>query len=96
MSNKATVMSALAQMGERPGAAARSLRGFERSAQVLSSNHPRLIDEYGNKWIAISDSMVVAHGTSLDKVLRKVDRQKLPRSDVIVRFIERSPGTLVL
>ena len=96
MSNKAAVLSALARMNERPDNTARSLRKFQRSARVLSSNQPRLINEYPDQWVAVSDSTVVAHGKSLDNVLRKVDRKGVRRSDVIVRFIERTQRTLIL
>jgi hypothetical protein len=96
MSNKAAILSVLAQMDERPDNAAHSLRKFQRSAQVLSSSQPRLINEYPDQWIAISNRTVVAHGKKLKSVLQQVDRQKLRRSDVIVRFMERTQRTLVL
>ena len=96
MSNKAAVLSALAEMNERPDNTARSLRRFQRTAHVLSSNQPRLINEYPDQWVAVSASTVVAHGKSLDSVLRKVDRKGVHRSDVIVRFIERTQRTLIL
>ena len=96
MGNKAAILTALAQMNERPETAARSLREFQRSARVLSSNQPRLIDEYPDQWVAVSDGTVVAHGNSLNKVLRKVDKKGVCRSDVIVRFMERTQRTLIL
>lgn len=96
MSNKAAVLSALAQMNERPDSAARSLRKFQRSAWILSSNQPRLIDEYPDQWVAVSDSTVVAHGKNLDTILRQVEKKGIHRSDVIVRFIERAQRTLIL
>ena len=71
MSNKSVVMSALAQMNERPKTMARSLRAFQRSARVLSDNHPRLIDEYPNQWVAISDSNVIAHCKTLNRFLSR-------------------------
>ena len=96
MSNKSVVMSALAQMNERPKTMARSLRAFQRSARVLSDNHPRLIDEYPNQWVAISDSNVIAHCKTLKQVLKQVDAEGIPRADVIVRFIDRTQRTLIL
>ncbi len=96
MSNKAAVLSALAQMNERPEYTARSLQKFQRSAQALSSNQPRLIDEYPDKWVAVSNRTVVAHDDSLDGVLRQVDKKGLSRSEVIVRFIEQTQRTLIL
>ena len=96
MSNKVAVKSVLTQMNERPEDMARSLRHFQRSAQALSSNQPRLIDDYPDQWVAVSDSTVVAHGKSLEEVLRKVDKKGFQRADIMVRFIERTQRTLIL
>ena len=96
MSNKALVMSALTQMNEHPRTMARSLRAFQRSARVLSDNHPRLIDEYPNQWVAVADSAVIAHANTLKQVLKQVDAEGISRADVIVRFIDRTQRTLIL
>ena len=96
MSKKALVMSTLTQMNEHPRGMARSLRAFQRSARVLSDNHPRLIDEYPNQWVAVADSAVVAHGNTLKQVLKQVDAEGMSRADVIVRFIDRTERTLIL
>ncbi len=96
MNNKAAVLSALAQMNERPENTARSLRKFQQSARILSSNQPRLIDEYPDQWVAVSDSTVIAHGDNLNNVLRTIDKKGYHRSDILVRFIERTQRTLIL
>ncbi len=96
MTNKAVVMNILTQMSEHQSTMAKSLRAFQRSACVLSDNHPRLIDEYPNQWIAVANSTVVAHGDTLDQVLTQIDAEDISRADVIVRFIERTQRTLIL
>lgn len=96
MSNKAVVMDILTQMNEHPRRMAQSLRAFQRSARLLSNNHPRLIDEYPDQWIAVADSAVMAHGDTLEQVLTQIDAQNISRADVIVRFIERTQRTLIL
>lgn len=96
MTNKAAVLTAIKGMNERPADAARSLRKFHRSASVLSSKQPRLIDQYADQWVAVCDGTVVAHGESLEGVLHQVDDQGLSRSEIIVRFIERTQRTLIL
>ncbi len=96
MSNKAVVMDVLTRMNEHPDTMARSLRAFHRSARVLSDNHPRLIDEYPNQWVAVADSTVMAHGDTLEQVLARIDAENISRADVIIRFIERTQRTLIL
>ena len=96
MSNKAIVVNALTQMNEQPSTIAQSLRVFQRAARVLSDNHPRLIDEYPDQWVAVADSTVMVHGDTLEQVLEQIDAQDISRADVIVRFIERTQRTLIL
>lgn len=96
MTNKTAVLTALRDMNEHPRDTARSLRKFHRAARVLSDNQPGLIDQYPDQWVAVSDGAVVAHGDDLNRVLRQVDRAGIPRSDIIVRFLERTQRTLIL
>jgi hypothetical protein len=96
MNDKVAVLSALAQMKESPNSTARSLREFRRSARLLSGDQPRLIDEYPDQWVAVSDNSVIAHGKALETVLHQLDKKGVQRADVIVRFIERTKRTLVL
>jgi hypothetical protein len=96
MTNKQAVLTAMEVMGERPADAARSLRAFDRSASILSSNTPRLIDKYPDEWVAVCDGRVVAHGEKLAEVLLQSDEKGLSREDIVVRFIERTQRTLIL
>jgi hypothetical protein len=63
---------------------------------VLSGDHPRLINEYPDQWVAVANRKVMAHGDTLEQVLAEVDARDIPRDDVIVRFIERTQRTLIL
>ncbi len=96
MSNNTDIMSVLTQMNEHPGKIARSLRAFQKSACVLSENHPRLIDEYPDKWVAVANDAVMASGDTLEQVLTLIDDRNISRADVIIRFIERTQRTLIL
>ena len=96
MAGRADVMSILAKRKETPREIAASLREFTESARVLSSAHPRLIDEYPDKWIAVARGGVRAHADSLDELLATLDQEGIPRSEVIIRLIEREPRTLIL
>ncbi len=96
LSHRDAVLSVLAKMNERPENTVRSLREFHESSRVLSSSHPRLIDEYPDQWVAVSGEGVISHGESLDYVLGEVDKKGLRRSDTLIRFIERAQRTLIL
>ena len=96
MLDKAAVVSALEDVDESPRDVATSLQEFHDSALVLSRDHPRLIDAYPDQWVAVSQGTVLAHGPSLEQLLEKVDGAGVDRSEVIVRFIERTQRTVIL
>jgi len=74
----------------------RELQSFRKSARVLSSHHPRFIDRYQKKWVAIYDGRTRAQGRTLQSTLREIDRKGLPREHVIVRYIDRNQRTMIL
>ena len=96
MTGRADVMKILAKRKESPQEIAESLKAFSEAARVLSSNDPSLIDLYPDKWIAVSHDGVRASADTLDDLLAQVDKKLIPRSEVIVRLIEREPRTLIL
>jgi len=74
----------------------RGLQSFRKSVLALSSDRPRLIERYPKQWVAIYKGEVQAHGKTFLSVLRKVDRKKLPREHVVMRFIDRNQRTMIL
>lgn len=72
------------------------LADFRRSARILSSDRPRLIDDYRQQWVAILGGEVVAHDDSLDGVLKAIDERHVPRSRVLVRFVDENVRTMIL
>jgi len=89
------VQAVLRQLGD-PKDVDRDLRSFRRSAQVLSSNRPRLIDRYPKQWVALYRGRVRASGGTFSSVIAEVDKKRLPREHVIVRFIDRNQRTMIL
>jgi len=79
-----------------PRSVARELRAFRRTAKVLSSRTPRLIDEYPKQWVAIHKARVRAHAGTLQSLLAQVEEKGLPRGQVIVRYIDRTQRTMIL
>jgi hypothetical protein len=79
-----------------PKQVARELRGFQKTAQVLSSRYPRLVERYPRQWVAVHDGTVKAHAKTLDALLKQVDRKRLPRGQIIVRYIDKTQRTMIL
>ena len=86
----------LLQTVGNPTRVSRELRSFRKAAQVLSSDHPRLIDQYPKEWVAIYRGEVVAHGRTLDAVLKAVKRKGIPQERTIIHYIETNQRTMIL
>ena len=89
---KAQVM---AQLGN-PKDVDRDLQSFRRAARVFSSNHPRLIDRYAKRWVAVHRGRVRASGKTFGSVMAQVDSKGLTRDSVIVRYIDKNQRTMIL
>ena len=73
------------------------LTAFRKAAiRLSSSQHPRMIQKYPNKWVAVTKGKVRAHGDSYDAVMQQVREKGLPRQSTIIRFIEKEPRTMIL
>lgn len=72
------------------------LRCFRKSALVLSRSRPRMIEEHPREWVAVYDGKVRASDRSFKRLLRKIDGEKIPRGEVLIRFIDRTQRALIL
>ncbi len=79
-----------------PAEVDRSLRAFRKATSLLSSEHPRLIDKYPKRWVAIYRGKVKAAASTFNAVLAQVDKAGLPREEVILRFIDKNQRTMIL
>ena len=83
-------------LGASPKQIARELRVFSRAARLLSSNHPRLIDQHPNEWVGLYDGEVCAAAKSFNALVQKLKRRGLSPSDTIIRYIDTSGRKLIL
>ena len=92
-------MSDLSDALDRLGKDARKLRegfaSFSESAQIFSSDVHRLIDSYESKWVAVRKGGVLAVADSLEELTEQIE-QRIPRSETLIRFIDREPKTPIL
>ena len=79
-----------------PAEVDRKLASYRRAAAVLSSEHARLVEKYPRQWVAFYDGDVRASARTLDELLAKVDEARLPRQEVLIRFIDRNERTMIL
>ncbi len=73
-----------------------TLETFQESAQLFSSNKPRLVDEYENKWVAAHDGAIVAVADSLEDVMAMVCNVGIRPSETMIRHIDRDEKTLIM
>jgi hypothetical protein len=82
-------------IGKSPSELAEEMEAFSESAEVLSSNHPRLISKYENKWIGVHDGEIVEED-SLFALAEKIKERGIPLNQTTIRRIERERKTFIL
>jgi hypothetical protein len=85
-----------AHLGAAPRHVDRELRAFSRAARLLSSDHPRLIDQHPKEWVGIYDGKVYAAAKSFDALVSKLKRKGVPPNEAIIRYIDTSGRMLIL
>ncbi|HXE51266.1 MAG TPA: hypothetical protein VN663_23005 [Ramlibacter sp.] len=86
---KFSTAEALEHLGGSAAQIDRELRSFVEAAKVLSSNHPRMINDHPYKWVAVFEGNVSAEARGLPDLLTKLDKKRVPREKVIIRYIDR-------
>lgn len=83
------------RLGGSPEDVAKELLAFSRSAELLSKDR-NLLAKHDQKWVGARDGKVVAAERELKDLLDRLDSAGVPRSQTVVRFIEREKRTLIL
>lgn len=82
-------------LGASPEEIVKGLEDFSKSSKFLSTNS-ELVNEYPQKWIGVFSGEVKAAEDDLGTLLDTLDRQGIPRSRTIVRFMDTTKRTLIL
>jgi uncharacterized protein DUF5678 len=82
--------------GLEPKELARRMRRFERSTRFFATEYETLLQRYPNSWVAIIDAEVQAAGKSLEEINARIRDLGLPRSEVLVQYIDASDLILIL
>lgn len=87
---------ALRHLGGSAKGIDRQLRQFADAAGVLSSDHPRLIDEHPLQWIGVYQGKVAASAQTLNSLMKQLKDDGIPPQNAIVRFIDTNERILIL
>ena len=88
--------SILSCLASDAGNIARELREFSKSAEALSNDRSRLINECPSQWVGVYRGEVSAKADDLPSLMKDLERRGIPLRDTIVRFIEKNQRTLIL
>ena len=91
-----TKTDALRHLGGSAEGIDRQLRQFTDAAGVLSSDHPRLIDEHPLQWVGVYQGKVAASAQTLSSLMKQLEDEGIPPQSTIVRFIDTNERTLIL
>ena len=83
-------------LGASPNKIARDLRAFSRTARVVSSNERQLLKRYPKQWVAVYNGKVRAVAKSLDGVISKLEKLRVPPNQSIIRYMDTSGRKLIL
>jgi hypothetical protein len=92
---KLRISSALKGVERDAAHIAESLRNFEESANLLSSDTSRLIDQYENQWVGVYHGRVAASDRTFNGLRRKIERKGIPLSETVIRRIDRERKTFI-
>jgi hypothetical protein len=83
-------------LGASPEAIGKELSDFADAAKILSSDHPRLIDDHPMEWVGVFQGRVAATAKDFASLMAQLSEKKIPPEHTIVRFIDREEKTLLL
>jgi len=70
-------------------------KSFDEDSNFISKNFTELQKKFGDKFIVVTKSSVLANAESFDKILKKIKEKKLDKGEIVVQFIPRE-GQIIL
>lgn len=96
MASRATTRAEVMSLLGDPRVVDKDLKRFRRSSRALSSDRPRLINEHRDRWVAVYKGGVKASEKTFDGLMAAVEKRKLPRESIVVRFIDKDERIMIL
>lgn len=69
---------------------------FSKAVTRMWNDRVSLLEEYPDKWVAVSKDGVVSVGDSIEEVLLTVEAIGIGKSEIVVEFLDTNPATLIL
>ncbi|MFC2018623.1 DUF5678 domain-containing protein [Chloroflexota bacterium] len=86
MTTKSRPSSALKSIGGKKELQ-RQFRQYSLSVNYIDRDRRKLLRNYDNKWVAVYDSKLVAHGKTYNDVIKTIGKKGLPIGQVALKFI---------
>jgi hypothetical protein len=72
------------------------LRRFEDDVRYLHSLRHELLRKYLNKWVAVHERSLVAHGKSASELRRQLSAKGIPANEAVIDFIASERKAMLL
>ena len=72
------------------------LAEFQQLRIRMSEEHTALIEQHPDRWVAVGLDGLLAVGDSEDEIFKAIDDKGIPRSNVLVEFLDTDPPVLIL
>jgi hypothetical protein len=62
---------------------------FRRDLIFIEENIEKLVEDYNEKWVAVYNSEVVAHGRNYRNILFQLEKRGMPIDQIPIRYLSR-------
>ena len=62
---------------------------FSIDLNYISEHKSKLLKDYNERWVAVYQSKVVAHGKDYNRVLAQLEKENLPVEQIPIRYLSK-------
>ncbi len=62
---------------------------FSRDLAFIDENRDKLLEDYGENWVAVYELKVIAHGKHYNNVLSQLERNNMPVGQIPIRYLSK-------
>ena len=72
------------------------LQAYSQRVEHMETLRPELLERHPNKWVAMADGEVVVVADSMTDLLKVVDDRGIPRTGLVVEYLDTEPRNMIL